>query len=62
MMSKKDKIELFIIKAIYFGIPVLALIFVFGYIILWLYCINTYGDKPITEIPSWVWFILHNRS
>ncbi len=60
MRIKKDDIESFILKVIYFGIPILLITFVFGYLILWIYCINTYGDKSITEIPTWVWIILHN--
>lgn len=27
-------------------------------ILIWLYALITYGDKPITEIPSWAFWML----
>ena len=57
MRTKKDDFELFI----YSSLLILGVLIIIGYIILWFYCMFKYGDKPITEIPSWVWVIINNK-
>ena len=55
----KNKTEIFLLKLVYYGIPILTFLILIGYCILCCYCFFAYGNKPITEVPSWVWWIMH---
>ena len=61
---KKNKIknigEKIVYSLVLYGIPILLVAVVVGVIILRLYCFFTYGDKPITEVPSWVWWVMNS--
>lgn len=46
-----------VIAFIYIFILVLTPFIVLGYIILRIYVFFAYGNTPITEIPSWVFWI-----
>lgn len=52
--------EKILYASVLYGIPILLVAFVVGVIILRLYCFFTYGDKPITEVPSWVWWVMNS--
>lgn len=43
-----------------YGIPAIAIIIIVGYIILRCYCFINYGDRPVTEVPAWVWWIMYS--
>ena len=58
-MKKFDKYDL--IGLLYITGIVICVLILIGYVSLYVYCMVEYGDKPITEIPSWVYFILHNN-
>ena len=51
-MKNKEKISLFIAYAIIIAIIIGLIAFV-----IWMFI--TYGDKPITEVPSWVVWFMH---
>lgn len=63
-MSKKTKIkdiaENIICYLVIYGIPILLCLIAIAYFVLYIYCFFTYGDKPITEIPSWVWWVMYS--
>ena len=58
-MKKPDKD--YLIAAFYLFLCALPFILVIGYLILYTYCIVKYGNVPISELPSWVYFILRGN-
>ena len=55
-MKKPDKDDLMCLFYLFLcSIPIILAI---GYLILYTYCIVKYGNVPISELPSWVYFIL----
>lgn len=63
MMDKKKlkKIGRQILSCtIVYGMPAITIALIVGYIILCCYCFINYGNKPITEVPAWVWWIMHS--
>ena len=39
----------------------LIIIIAVACIVLWIWCLKTYGDLPPDEVPSWVhWFMFNN--
>ena len=55
----RNAFEQTVVVAVVYGIPILLILMVIAYLILYYYCFFTYGDKPITEIPAWVWWIMN---
>ena len=53
-MKNKEKISLFIAYAIIIAIIIGVIAFV-----IWTFV--TYGGKPITEVPSWVFWFMHRK-
>lgn len=41
-------------------IMVLLIIAAVLFIIFYVYTLVVYGNKPVTEIPTWVWWLLHS--
>lgn len=39
-------------------IKILFGLLIVGFFIFYIYVLVTYGDKPISEAPTWVWWLL----
>ncbi len=61
-MSRMDRIKDLIgdstAAICYFLVFATPIIIGIIYLIIWAYALITYGDKPITDIPSWAYFIM----
>lgn len=44
-----------------FVFTVAILLVCLAFVVLWLYALIAYGGKPITEIPSWVVWMLFSK-
>ena len=58
-MKKFNKDDLMILFLLF--LYLLPIILVIGYLILYVYCMVKYGNVPISELPSWVYFILRGN-
>lgn len=56
-----DKIKKFLEIALYLIIVLLPLILLVLYLIVYFYALFEYGGRPISEIPTWAWWLLQNR-
>lgn len=41
-------------------IRLIAIMLIIGLIVLWIYVLAVYGNKPITEVPTWALWLLHS--
>lgn len=41
-------------------IEILIILFLIAFVVLYFFLLLTYGDKTITEVPSWVFWLLNN--
>ena len=53
-MKKKDKVILYL----FYGIMIM---FIVSMIIFGIWALVTYGDKPITEVPSWYFWLINGK-
>ena len=45
-------------KVLYVAIFIVAIIVIVGCIALRIYALNKYGDTPLKEVPTWVYWVL----
>lgn len=38
---------------------IILLLIAIGYIVLRIYCYINYGNLPVTDVPAWVWWVMH---
>ena len=56
-----DKIKEFLANALCVIIILLPLILLVLYFVVYFYALFKYGGRPISEIPTWAWWLLQNR-
>lgn len=56
-----DKIKEFLTTTLCLIIVLLPLILLVLYFIVYFYALFEYGGRPISEIPTWAWWLLQNR-
>lgn len=40
-------------------IKIVFLLAIAAFFIFYIYVLVTYGDKQVSEVPTWVWWLLH---
>ena len=58
MRTKKGFTTHEIIIIVFIAIVLIAVVASVG---LTIYAMIVYGDRPLSECPTWVWFLLQNR-
>lgn len=56
-----DKIKEFLGNALCVIIVFLPLILLVLYFVVYFYALFEYGGRPVSEIPTWAWWLLQNR-
>ena len=40
-------------------IEIVVIVFIIAIIALWLYTMSKYGNKPVSDMPIWLYWLLH---
>lgn len=54
----KEDIILKIIMTFLFIVFVIAMLMLVGLVVLYVYALIKYGNVPISELPTWAWWLL----
>ena len=56
-----DKIKEFLGNALCVIIVLLPLILLILYFIVYFYALFEYGGRPVSEVPTWAWWLLQSK-